>query len=130
MPYDPLPTYVENIARDVVDAAFHVHSELGPGLLESVYEDCLVHELELRGILCERQKVVPLTYKGKHFERGFRIDLLVGGAVIVEMKAVDATEPIHEAQLYTYLKLAEKRLGLPINFNTRLIKNGIKRIVC
>lgn len=114
----------------VVNSAFQVHSTLGPGLLESAYEDCLCHELALRRIQHERQRIVPIFYKGKRIEAGFRADLIVESDLIVELKAVDKLLPIHSAQLFTYLKLANKRLGLLINFNVPLIKDGIRRIVC
>lgn len=129
MTHEPIPGYVEGIARQVVDAAFHVHNALGPGLLESVYEECLAYELSLRGVHSERQKALPLTYKEKQFDKAFRVDLLVEDTVIVELKSVELLLPLHDAQLYTYLRFAGKRLGILINFNTKLIKHGIRRIV-
>lgn len=110
-----------------MDAAFAVHSALGPGLLESVYEQCLAAELELRNIPFQRQIAMPVLYRGMRLEAGFRIDLLVGGLIVVEVKATETTLPIHEAQLVTYLKLSGYRLGLLINFNVKLIKDGIRR---
>jgi GxxExxY protein len=115
------------IAREVVDSAFAVHSALGPGLLESVYEQCLAAELSARGVSVVRQVPVPLVYRDTHIDAGFRIDLLVGGAIVVEVKATERTMPVHEAQLLTYLKLSGYRLGFLINFNVVLIKDGIKR---
>ncbi len=120
---------IENIARQVVDSAYQVHSQLGPGLLESSYELCLCHELSLRQIRFQRQLSLPLQYKGLRLESGYRIDLLVEDQLIVELKAVKALEEIHRAQLLTYLKLQKRTLGLLINFNTTHIKDGIKRVV-
>lgn len=127
--YEPVPREVNNLARVVVDAAFKVHTTLGPGLLESVYELCLAHELEKRGVEVERQVPIPIVYDGAHLDAGFRLDILVGRSVIVEVKAVEQMNPIFEAQLLTYLKLTGKRLGLLINFNVPLIRDGIQRIV-
>ena len=115
------------IARQIVDSAFAVHSTLGPGLLESVYEQCLAAELIARGVTVLRQVTVPLVYRDTQIDAGFRIDLLVGGSVVVEVKAAERTLPVHEAQLLTYLKLSGYRLGFLINFNVSLIKDGIKR---
>ena len=117
------------ITEAIIGAAIEVHRHLGPGMLESVYEAALAYELAERGIAVERQKPVPLVYKGLQFEEGYRLDLLVGGAVIVELKCVDAILPIHEAQLLTYMKLAKIPTGLLINFNVKLLKNGIRRFV-
>lgn len=122
-----LSTEYELLAREIVDAAFAVHSSLGPGLLESVYEHCLAAELRLRNIAVERQIPVPVIYRGERLDAGFRIDLLVAGLVVVEVKATETTLPIHEAQLVTYLKLSSYRLGFLINFNVRLIRDGIRR---
>ncbi len=116
------------VAKVVVDAAFRVHSELGPGLLESVYEVCLAHELGKRGLQVERQVLLPVVYDGVKIEAGLRIDLLVDGKLIVELKAVENLLPVHKAQVLTYLKLSRRRLALLINFNVPLIKDGIKRI--
>ena len=129
MPHEPISGYVEGISRQVVDAAFHVHNALGPGLLESVYEECLSYELSLRGVHSERQKALPLTYKEKQFDKSFRVDLLVEDTVTVELKSVESLPSLHDAQLYTYLRFAGKRRGILINFNTKLIKHGIRRIV-
>jgi GxxExxY protein len=117
------------LSGEVIGAAIEVHRLLGPGLLESAYELALERELSLRGLCVERQKAIPLEYKGMTLGDGFRIDLLVQGQVIVEVKAVDSIQPIHEAQLLTYLRLTDKRLGLLINFNEKTIKEGVKRIV-
>ena len=127
--YEPIPADVEALATSVVDAAFRVHSVLGPGLLESVYEACLAYELEKRGIDHKRQVVLPVHYDGLCLDAGLRLDLWVARSLIVELKAVEKLMPIHTAQVMTYLKLTENRLGLLVNFNVPLIKNGIKRIV-
>ena len=124
----PIPHEVDDVARQVVDAAYRVHRAMGPGLLESVYEACICCELSRRGLKFETQVDVPIVYEGIRLESGLRLDLLVADLVVVELKAVDQLLPIHEAQLLTYLKLTGKRLGLLINFNTTLIKDGIKRI--
>jgi GxxExxY protein len=113
----------------VIGAAIAVHRELGPGLLESAYEACLVYELRQRGVRVEQQIPRPVFYKGLQLECGYRLDLLVEDQVIVELKAVEALLPIHEAQLLTYLKLRKLRLGLLINFNVPILKNGIKRLL-
>jgi GxxExxY protein len=118
----------DQIAKDVVDAAFKIHTKLGPGLLESAYEACLAHELTKRGYQVERQKPQPGIYEGLEIEVGYRLDLLVNGEVILELKAVEQVLPIHHAQLMTYLKLSAKTLGLLINFNVPITKQGIKRI--
>ena len=119
----------ERIAQMIVSAALAVHKTLGPGLLESVYEVCLCHELAKCGLQCDRQVVVPVTYDGMTFDEGFRIDVLVERLVICELKAVVEMHPVFQAQLITYLKLTQRRLGLLINFNAPLIKQGIKRVV-
>ncbi len=117
------------VAREVVDAAFKVHSALGPGLLESVYEICLLHELTARGLSVSRQLALPLVYRDIQIDAAFRLDLLVENLVIVEVKAVEQHNPLFEAQLLTYLKLARKRLGLLVNFNIPRFKDGIRRMV-
>jgi GxxExxY protein len=117
------------IAHEIVDAAFKVHTTLGSGLLESVYEQVLTCELQRRGLPVERQVPVPVTYGEVRFEEGFRADLLVEGRVIVELKSVEVVEPVRKKQLMTYLRLADKRLGLLINFGSALIKDGITRMV-
>ena len=117
------------IAREVVDAAFHVHTRLGPGLLEVVYEVVLAHELKKRRLHVERQQPVPIEYDSITFEEGFRADVIVEDKVILELKSVEAVSKVHKKQLLTYLRLADKRLGLLINFGAALIKDGITRIV-
>jgi GxxExxY protein len=119
---------IDLIAKDVVDAAFKIHTKLGPGLLESAYEACLAHELTKRGYQIERQKPQPVIYDGLEIEVGYRLDVLVNGEVIVELKSVEQVLPIHHAQLMTYLKLSGKTLGLLINFNVPVIKQGIRRV--
>lgn len=116
------------ISREIVDAAFRVHTTLGPGLFESVYEAALACELGKRGLRTARQQVVPVTYETIRLEMGFRADLIVEDKVIVEIKSVDEVLPVHGKQLLTYLRLANKRLGLVINFNVALIKDGITRL--
>jgi GxxExxY protein len=117
----------ERIGTEVVDAAFHVHREMGPGLLESIYEICMLEELRNRDLLVERQVQFPLVYKGKELKKVFAIDLLVERKVVVELKAVEELHSIHEVQLVSYMKLTDIKLGYLINFNVPLIKNGIKR---
>ncbi len=113
----------------VVDSIYAVHTQLGPGLLESAYEACLTHELVTRGVKVERQVEVPVTYKDVKLDVGFRIDLLVEKSVVVELKTVEDIKPVHEAQLLTYLKLTGHRIGLLVNFNVKSMKYGIKRLV-
>jgi GxxExxY protein len=125
---EAIPRDVEICARSIVDSAFRVHSSLGPGLIESVYEACLVHELTKRGIGVERQVSIPIIYDGERIDGGLRLDLRVERSVIVEVKAVEKLLPVHDAQLLTYLKLTKLRLGLLINFNVPLIKDGIRRM--
>ncbi|HZL38381.1 MAG TPA: GxxExxY protein [Tepidisphaeraceae bacterium] len=120
---------VENVAREIVDATFKVHRTLGPGLLESVYEACLEYELRRRGLKVLRQLKVPIFYDGVELDADLRLDLLVEGCVIVEIKSVEAMNPVFKAQALTYLKLTGHRLCLLINFNVPLIKDGIKRVV-
>ncbi len=115
------------ITQHVIGAAIEVHKQLGPGLLESAYEECLCHELAIRHVNFERQKPIPLVYKEVKLDCGYRLDLLVEGRIVVELKAVDGLGPIHEAIILTYLKLSGHRLGLLINFNVPLLKDGIKR---
>lgn len=119
---------IDRIAKEVVDAAFKVHSSLGPGLLESAYETCLAHELTKRGYRVERQKAQPVIYDGLEIEVGYRLDLLVEDLIIIELKSVEQLSPIHQAQLLTYLKLSSKQLGFLMNFNVPMIKDGIRRI--
>src|SRR5438270_1290189 len=120
-------TELNQITREVIGAAIEVHRQLGPGLLESSYRECLCRELVLRGIPFEREKPLPLEYKGIHLGCGYRLDLLVAGAVVVEIKSVEALAPIHDAQLLTYLRIGGWRLGLLINFNVAVLKSGIHR---
>jgi GxxExxY protein len=116
------------LATQIVDAAYRIHTSLGPGLLESVYEVVLAFDLERRGLRTLRQQVVPIVYQSRRIEMGFRADLIVEDKVIVEIKSVEAIAPVHKKQLLTYLRLADKRLGLLINFNVALIKDGITRV--
>ena len=125
----PLSPEDERIAKLIVDSAFTVHKTLGAGLLESVYETCLCHELEKRGLKYKRQVVVPLVYDGIKFSEGFRLDVLVEERIICELKSVEKMEKVHLSQVLTYLKLTGNRLGFLINFNVSLIKNGIRRVI-
>ncbi len=120
---------LNEISKIIVDACYCVHKEMGPGLLESVYELCLIKELCIRGINVQSQVSIPLIYKGYELSKDFRIDILVENEIILELKAVDFIIPVHKAQLISYLKLADKKLGFLINFNTPLIKDGIQRLV-
>jgi len=117
------------LSNQIIGAAIEVHKALGPGLLESAYEACLYHELTLRKIPVEQQVPLPLVYKGLKLDCGYRLDLLVDNLVILEIKSVESIDPIHEAQLLTYLRLSGLWLGLLINFNVPVLKNGIKRLV-
>jgi len=123
-----IPEEWNKISEVVLGAAIAVHRELGPGLLESAYEACLEYELLDRGVRVLRQKELSVVYRSVRIDCGYRIDLLVEDTIIVELKAVDKLLPIHEAQLMSYLKLSGRRLGLLINFNVKLLKDGIKRI--
>jgi len=118
---------IEKIAKDIVHCAYLVHKELGPGLLERIYETCLLYELNKMGYKVQQQLNIPIYYKGIEFIEGMRLDLLVADEVIVEIKAVETVNPFWEAQIISQLKLADKKLGLLINFNVPLVKNGIKR---
>ncbi len=111
----------------IIGSAIEVHKHLGPGLLESAYEECMVYELSNKGLYVERQKAVPVVYKEIQLDYGYRLDLLVEGTVIVELKTVETFCPVHEAQILTYMKFADKPVGLLINFYVTLLKNGIKR---
>jgi GxxExxY protein len=119
----------EELTEQVIGAAIDVHRELGPGLLESAYEECLCHELHLRNLDFKRQVSIPLIYKGLALDCGYRLDVVVRDVVIVEVKSVDQVLPIHQAQLLTYLRLTKKNVGLLINFNVAVLKNGIVRRV-
>jgi len=121
--------HVDAITGSIVDAAMKVHTALGPGLLESVYEKCLKHELIKRGLRVKSQIWVPVTYDGVEIEGGYKIDLLVDGQVIVELKVVEQLLEVHKAQLLSYLKLSKKQVGLLINFNVVHLRNGIRRLV-
>jgi GxxExxY protein len=127
--HQALPPEVDHIAALILDSALKVHRALGPGLLESVYEVCLCHELSKAGLKFRRQPDLPIIYDGIKLESGLRIDVVVEDQVIVELKAVETIIPLYEAQMLTYLKLTGKRLGLLINFNIPLLKDGIKRII-
>ena len=117
------------IAKETVDAAYHVHKRLGPGLLESVYETVLAYELKKRGLNVKRQAPVAVVYDNIKLDEGFRADLIVEDKIIVELKSVESVIPVHKKQLLTYLRLADKRLGLLINFGAELIRDGISRVV-
>jgi GxxExxY protein len=119
---------VDRVARAIVDAGLKIHRALGPGLLESAYEHCLSHELNKRGLMAQRQVALPIQYDGLTLDAGYRLDLLVEDQIIVEVKAVEALTRLHEAQVLTYLKLSGRRLGLLMNFNVPLFKNGVKRL--
>jgi GxxExxY protein len=118
-----------DITRKIIGAAIEVHKKLGPGLLESAYEECLCCEMQLRGIEFKRQVPLSLNYKGVVLDCGYRLDLLVEDKVIVELKSIEGLEPIHEAQMLTYLKLRNAWLGLIINFNVIMLKDGVRRLV-
>jgi GxxExxY protein len=122
------PMELNDITGHIIDASMKVHTELGPGLLESAYEVCLAHELTKRGLKVVSQLALPVQYDGIELDAGYRIDLLVEDRVIVELKAVEKTTPLHEAQLLSYLKLSNKKIGLLINFNVVRLKDGIKRM--
>ena len=119
----------DELSNEIIGAAIEVHRNLGPGLLESAYEECLCYELINRGIKHERQKPLPIVYKGTELDCGYRLDVVVDNLIILELKAVDQIQPIHSAQLLTYLKLSKMKLGILINFNVTVLKSGIKRIV-
>ena len=117
------------LTRAVIGAAIEVHRALGPGLLESAYEECLAHELTLRSLAFERQKPLPLIYKNVRLDCGYRIDLLVAGRIVVELKAAKSLDPVHEAVVLTYLRLSGCRIGLLMNFHTPVLRQGIRRLV-
>ena len=119
---------INELSGIVIGAAIEVHKVLGPGLLESAYETCLCHELQLRNIIFERQKPLPVIYKGEKLDCGYRLDVVVQGMLVLEVKACDKIEPIHQAQLLTYLKLSGLRLGLLLNFNVPVMRDGIMRV--
>jgi len=119
----------KEITHEIIVAAIEVHKHLAPGLLESAYEECLAHELQLRKLRVERQKPVPVVYKETKLECGYRIDLLVEGRIVVELKSIEGLGPIHEAIILTYLRMSGHRLGLLINFNVRVLKDGVRRFI-
>jgi len=119
----------DELTGKIIGAGIEVHRELGPGLLESAYEECLCHELSLRGLAFQRQVELPVVYRGVRLDCGYRMDVVVEGAVVVELKTVDRLLPIHEAQMLTYLKLYRRQVGLLMNFNVPVLKDGIKRMV-
>jgi GxxExxY protein len=127
--YAPIPPDVERVGKAVLDAAFRVHTALGPGLLESVYETTMGHVLTKGGLLVEAQVVIPIMFEGERLESALRLDMRVQGCVLAELKSVEAMNPVYEAQLLTYLRLSGLRLGFLINFNVPHLKDGIKRIV-
>jgi len=120
---------MKEITQKIIGAAIEVHKTIGPGLLESAYEECLAHEMRIRGLNFERQVPLPVVYKGVTLDCGYRLDFLVERAVVVELKAVESLQPIHEAQVLTYLKLGGWTVGLLINFNVSVLRDGIKRVV-
>ena len=120
---------LNKITETIIGAAIQVHKTLGPGLLESAYEACLAYELSKRGLRSEQQKPLPLVYEQVKLDCGYRIDLVVEGSVVVEVKSVDALAPIHDAQVLTYLKLSGCKIGLLLNFNVPMLKDGIRRFV-
>ncbi len=117
------------LTSEIIGSAIEVHRNLGPGLLESTYEECMAYELQDRDLIIKRQYEIPVLYKGKQLEQNYRIDLLVNNQVIVELKSIKKIEPIHDAQLLTYLKLANKKYGLLLNFNVPVMKQGIRRLL-
>lgn len=124
-----MPRAINDITGDIIAAAIEVHRNLGPGLLESTYEICLCHELSLRGLPFQKQLALPVHYKGIQLDAGYRIDVFVESQIIVELKSVEAIAPIHSAQLLTYLRLTNREVGLLINFNVVMLKEGIKRLI-
>jgi len=119
----------EDITKVIIGCAIDVHKELGPGLLESAYEECLYYELQKAGLIVEKQKAIPVVYKEIKLDCGYRADLIVEDKIVIELKTVDEFNPVHEAQILTYLKFADKKLGLLINFNVLRLKDGIKRYI-
>src|SRR6266545_411370 len=122
--------HLNKLSGKVIGACIEIHRELGPGLLESAYEECLAYELSKAGLRFERQRALPVRYKEVQLDCGYRLDLVIEGVLVVELKAVTELHPIHEAQLLTYLKLDQKSLGLLINFNVPTLKKGVKRVAC
>jgi GxxExxY protein len=126
--FAPIPAELDRIGKEIVDACFQIHSNLGAGLLESAYRALLTHEIRKRGFSVQVEVPVPILYDGVYIETGFRIDMLIEGCIIIELKATTDDHPIFKAQLLTYLKLTGNRLGFLVNFNKKLIKDGIQRI--
>lgn len=122
-----IPGNIDRVAKAAVDAAYHVHRELGPGLLETAYRQCLAYELTGRGIAVEQEKPVPLVYQALRIDAGFRADLILAGSLLLDLKAVELLLPVHEAQIITYLKVLNRPIGLLINFNVPLIRQGVHR---
>jgi GxxExxY protein len=120
---------LNDLTREIIGAAIEVHKQQGPGMLESAYEECLSYELRSRGLSVERQKPVPVVYKEVKLECGYRIDLLINDTVVLELKSVDALARIHEAQILTYMRFSKRKIGMLINFNVIVLKNGIKRYI-
>jgi len=120
---------LNSLSQSILQASLTVHKAMGPGLLEKVYHHCLIRELELRSIIVDTMVIVPLTYRGQVLDKDYVIDILVENEIIIELKAVEGLLPVHEAQIISYLKLADKRLGFLINFNVPLLKQGFKRFV-
>jgi len=130
MPREDMRDFLDSLTEQIIGAAIHVHRELGPGLLESSYKACMAFELVERGIGFEREKELPVVYCGRRLECGYRIDLLVENVIVVELKAVERLEPVHAAQVISYLRLSRLRVGLLINFNVKWLRlGGLKRIV-
>ena len=121
--------FYSDLTGKIINCAIEVHKDLGPGLLESAYEECLAYELRCAGLNIERQKPVPIVYKDVKLDCGYRIDILVEDTVVVELKSIDELNPVHEAQILTYLKFSRKKIGLLMNFNVTLFKNGLKRYI-
>ena len=119
----------KQLTHEIIGAAIAVHRELGPGLLEAVYEECLCHELSLRGLAFDRQKPIPVVYRGTKLDCGYRADIVVSGSVIVEIKAIANVAPIHEAVMLTYLRVSGCKIGLLINFHSTVLKDGVRRFV-
>lgn len=119
----------DSLSRQIIGCAIQVHKILGPGILESAYEECLAYELTTEGLMVQRQKPVPLVYKDIKLECGYRLDILVNQKIVVELKSVESLAPVHEAQILTYMRFAHINLGLLINFNVTSLKNGIKRYI-
>jgi len=127
--YRDIPTATNDLTQAIIGAAIEVHRSLGPGLLESAYRECLKREVSLRQISFEKEKPMPLEYKGLKLEQGYRLDFLIANKVVLEVKAVEGLLPVHEAQLMTYLRLGGWRVGLLINFNVPVLKDGLRRRV-